>query len=125
MSLKTYNRKTLPCKNFIAMGFCLYRDRCNFIHDNILKNNYNFNNNLIKLKNIDIDQNNQEESLFFFPCLEESSYHYYINDNNKFFREKEMWENFLQTIKNIKSNKNSFIKFNKKKRLPIFEKISN
>ena len=133
------SKKILPCKTFVATGFFRHGDKCDFIHDFRAKNNVGYYKILNKIPQNDLDKFTKVKPSFYFPSLNNSSEDKYWVTENKFYREKDLWDNFLLTL-NLFKNKN-YKEINKKKfftevvfkkkyfsedrRLPVFIDISN
>ena len=133
------SKKILPCKTFIATGFCKYGDKCDFIHDYRIKKNVDYYKILKNIPQNDLDKFTNSKCCFYYPSLNSSSEEKYWVSENKLYKEKELWDNFLLTI-NLFKNKN-FKEINKKKyfsevifkekyfseanRLPVFIDLTN
>ena len=119
------SKKVLPCKTFIATGYCMHGDRCDFIHDYRIKNNLNYYKILNKIPQNDLDKFTKVKPCFYYPSLNNSSLDRYWVSENKFYREKDLWDNEIYKKKYFNEVILKKKYFSEDKRLPVFIDISN
>ena len=102
------SEQILPCKNLIACGYCNIKN-CKYIHDYRIKSDYkNLKNDEYKQYDIDRCTAKGNKSCFYFPSLDSPTKNKYYINNRKFYREKELWDNFVNFLENYPKNPNEF-----------------